>query len=104
MSEIKKITFEEAKRILDTKPESIMLDVREEEEFITGHAIDAVLFPVDDIDYTTASIILPEKQTPLLIYCRSGRRSAEAAEKLKNLGYTEIYDVGSLIGWPYGLE
>lgn len=104
MSEIKKITFEEAKRILDAKPESIMLDVREEEEFITGHAIDAVLFPVDDIDYTTASIILPEKQTPLLIYCRSGRRSAEAAEKLENLGYTEIYDVGSLIGWPYGLE
>lgn len=104
MSEIKKVTFEEAKRILDAKPESIMLDVREEEEFITGHAIDAVLFPVDDIDYTTASIILPEKSTPLLIYCRSGRRSAEAAEKLKNLGYTEIYDVGSLIGWPYGLE
>lgn len=104
MSEIKKITFEEAKRILDAKPESIMLDVREEEEFITGHAIDAVLFPVDDIDYTTVSIILPEKSTPLLIYCRSGRRSAEAAEKLKNLGYTEIYDVGSLIGWPYGLE
>ena len=104
MSEIKKVTFEEAKRILDAKPESIMLDVREEEEFITGHAIDAVLFSVDDIDYTTASIILPEKSTPLLIYCRSGRRSAEAAEKLKNLGYTEIYDVGSLIGWPYGLE
>lgn len=104
MSEINKVTFEEAKRILDAKPESIMLDVREEEEFITGHAVDAVLFPVDDIDYTTASIIIPDKATPLLIYCRSGRRSAEAAEKLKNLGYTEIYDVGSLIGWPYGLE
>lgn len=104
MSEINKVTFEEAKRILDAKPESIMLDVREEEEFITGHAVDAVLFPVDDIEYTTASIIIPDKTTPLLIYCRSGRRSAEAAEKLKNLGYSEIYDVGSLIGWPYGLE
>ncbi len=104
MSEIKKVTFEEAKEILDTRPESIMLDVREEEEYITGHAVDAVLFPVDDIDYTTASIILPEKNTPLLIYCRSGRRSAEAAEKLNALGYTELYDVGSLIGWPYGLE
>lgn len=104
MSDITKVTFEEAKRILDAKPESTMLDVREEEEFITGHAVDAVLFPVDDIDYTTASIIIPDKTTPLLIYCRSGRRSAEAAEKLKNLGYTEIYDVGSLIGWPYGLE
>ncbi len=104
MSEIRKITFEEAKEILDSRPESIMLDVREEEEYITGHAVDAVLFPVDDIDYTAASIILPEKDTPLLIYCRSGRRSAEAAEKLKSLGYTELYDVGGLIGWPYGLE
>ncbi|MDO4815270.1 MAG: rhodanese-like domain-containing protein [Bacillota bacterium] len=104
MSEIKKVSFEEAKRILDTKPESIMLDVREEEEYITGHAVDAVLLPVDDIDYTLASIVIPEKTTPLLIYCRTGRRSAEAAEKLKELGYTELYDVGGLIGWPYGLE
>jgi len=104
MAEIKKVSFEEAKRILDTKPEAIMLDVREEEEFITGHAVDAVLLPVDDIDYTTASIVLPDRDTPLLIYCRSGRRSAEAAEKLKALGYTELYDIGSLIGWPYGLE
>lgn len=104
MGEIRKVSFEEAKRILDEKPEALMLDVREEEEFVTGHAIDAVLYPVDDIDYTTAAIIIPDKTTPLLIYCRSGRRSAEAAEKLKKLGYTELYDVGSLIGWPYGLE
>ena len=104
MGEIRKVSFEEAKRILDEKPEALMLDVREEEEFITGHAIDAVLYPVDDIDYTSASIIIPDKTTPLLIYCRSGRRSAEAAEKLKKLGYTELFDVGSLIGWPYGLE
>lgn len=104
MAEIKKVSFEEAKAILDAKPEALMLDVREEEEYITGHAVDAVLFTLDDIDYTTASIIIPDKATPLLIYCRSGRRSAEAAEKLKALGYTELYDVGGLIGWPYGLE
>ena len=104
MADIIKVSFEEAKRILDEKPESLIIDVREEEEYITGHAVDAVLFPVDDIDYTTASIILPDKATPLLLYCRTGRRSAEAAEKLKELGYTELYDIGSLIGWPYGLE
>lgn len=104
MGEIRKVSFEEAKSILDAKPEAIILDVREEEEFITGHAENAVLFPVDDIDYTSASIILPDKSAPLLLYCRSGRRSAEAAQKLHELGYTELYDIGSLIGWPYGLE
>ena len=101
---ISKIGFEEAKRIIDSRPDALILDVREEEEYITGHAVNAVLFPVDDIDYTTASIILPDRSAPLLIYCRSGRRSKEAAEKLDGLGYTELYDLGSLIGWPYGLE
>ena len=104
MAEIRKVRFSKAKDILDTVPGAIMLDVREEEEFITGHAVNAVLFPVDDIDAFSASIIIPDKTVPLLIYCRSGRRSSEAAEKLSALGYTELYDVGSLIGWPYGLE
>ena len=46
----------------------------------------------------------PDKDRPYILYCRSGRRSAEAAHKLDELGYTQLYDVGSLIGWPYGLE
>lgn len=101
---IKKVSFEEAKKIIDSCPKCIIVDVREEEEYITGHAVDALLFPVDDIDSESASLLLPDKDTPLLLYCRSGRRSAEAADKLSDLGYTELYDVGSLIGWPYGLE
>ena len=101
---IKKISFAEAKELLDTRRDALMLDVREEEEYITGHAVDAVLFTLDGIDYTTASIIIPDKTTPLLVYCRTGRRSAEAVQKLDALGYTELYDVGGLIGWPYGLE
>lgn len=101
---IKKVSFEEAKEIIDSRPKCIIVDVREEEEYITGHAVDALLFPVDDIDSESASLLLPDKDTPLLLYCRSGRRSAEAADKLSDLGYTELYDVGSLIGWPYGLE
>ena len=101
---IKKVSFEEAKKIIDSCPKCIIVDVREEEEYITGHAVDALLFPVDDIDSESASLLLPDKDTPLLLYCRSGRRSAEVADKLSDLGYTELYDVGSLIGWPYGLE
>lgn len=99
-----KIDFERAKALLDGGEDCLMVDVREEEEYITGHATDALLFPVDDIDADSAALLLPDKNRPLILYCRSGRRSAEAAEKLSALGYTRLYDVGSLIGWPYGME
>lgn len=101
---IRKIDFAEAKEILDTQPDCIIVDVREEEEYITGHAVGALLFPVDDINDCSAMTLIPDKERPYILYCRSGRRSAEAAQKLDELGYTRLYDVGSLIGWPYGLE
>lgn len=100
----KKISFAEAKQILTAHPEAVLLDVREEEEYLTGHAIDAVLFPVDEISADSAAALLPDQNAPVLAYCRSGRRSREAAEKLASYGYREVYDIGSLIGWPYGLE
>ena len=101
---IQKITFAQAKALIDTLPALTLLDVREEEEYITGHAINAVLLPVDEITETTAAQTLPDKTTPVLVYCRTGRRSAEAAHKLSALGYRTVYDMGGLIGWPYGLE
>lgn len=101
---INHIDFENAHRLLSEKTDSVILDVREEEEYITGHAVGAALFPVDTIDERTAAELIPNKNAPLFIYCRSGRRSKIAAEKLSRLGYTEIYDIGSLSGWPYGLE
>ena len=81
-----------------------MLDVREEEEFINGHAMDAVLLPVDELTDETAMDAIPDLDTPVLVYCRSGYRSNVAAHKLAEYGYSRIYDIGSLIGWPYGLE
>ena len=99
-----KIDFERAKELLDSDKSCLMVDVREEEEYITGHAENALLLPVDDIDESSAAMLLPDKNRPIILYCRSGRRSAEASEKLSKLGYTKLYDVGSLIGWPYGME
>lgn len=101
---IEKVDFEKAKCLMEQFPKHVLLDVREEEEYITGHAINSLLFPVDDIDEQMAKILLPDKDVPILIYCRSGRRSKDAAQKLDKLGYTKLYDIGSLIGWPYGLE
>lgn len=100
---ITRVSFAQAKRLLDTLPEKVMLDVREEEEYITGHAVDAVLLPVGQISDETALDAIPSLDTPVLVYCRSGMRSNLAAHKLEELGYTEIYDIGGLVGWPYGL-
>ena len=101
---IEKVSFEKAKELMDALPEYILLDVREEEEYITGHAANSLLLPVDDIDESTAAMLLPDKNVPVLLYCRSGRRSKDAAHKLESMGYKTLYDIGSLIGWPYGLE
>ena len=101
---IRRITFAEARSLLDSRPDAVLLDVREEAEYITGHAVNAVLLPVDELTDETAMDVIPTLATPVLVYCRSGYRSNLAAHKLEDWGYTEIYDLGSLIGWPYGLE
>ena len=100
---IQRVDFAEAKRLLDTLPEKVLLDVREEEEYITGHAVDAVLLPVDQLTDETALDVIPSLDTPVLVYCRSGHRSSAAAHKLDEYGYTRVYDMGGLVGWPYGL-
>lgn len=98
------IDFTTAKQILDAEKNAVILDVREEEEYNTGHAEGALLFPLDEISSMTAAELIPDKDAPLLVYCRTGRRSRIAASRLQVLGYTRIYDMGSLAGWPYGLD
>ena len=99
-----RLTFEEAHRFLEQHREAVLLDVREEAEYITGHARDAELLPVDELNEESAGLVIGAKETPVLVYCRTGLRSREAAQKLEGLGYTEVYDMGGLVGWPYGLE
>ena len=99
---IKKLNFSEAHDMM-ARRDVVLLDVREEPEYITGHAIDAELLPVDEITADTAADLIPSKDTPVMVYCRTGRRSERAASILEDLGYREIYDMGGLVGWPYGL-
>ena len=101
---IQAISFQEGKHILDTYPGSVLLDVRTEDEYALEHAAGAKLLPLDDIEDTDLSEILPDKQARILIYCRTGRRSALAAAQLFDLGYPHLYDLGGLNGWPYGME
>ena len=100
----RKIGFAEADRLLRGDRRAVLLDVRTEEEYIAGHAVGAVLLPYDEITAETAARTVGAKDTPVLVYCRTGRRSAITARTLLRLGYTRVYDPGSLTGWPYGLE
>ncbi len=93
------LTAEEAKERLEANPDAILLDVRTQEEYDGGHIPGAVCFPNEDI---LPELPLPfEKDTEILVYCRSGRRSAEAAEKLKHMGYANVADFGGIQSWPY---
>ena len=95
-----KITSEEAKQMMDDGEAFILLDVRTEEEFEINRIEGAVLIPNYKIK-ERASAELPDKDARILIYCRSGRRSEQAAKDLITMGYTGIFDFGGIIGWPY---
>ncbi len=94
------ISAEEAKQMMEDNDEIIILDVRTEEEFALGHIKDALLIPDYELE-ERAEEQLKDKEATILVYCRSGRRSAQAAKTLNRLGYTSIYDFGGIIDWPY---
>ena len=97
------ISQEEAKAMMDTQV-VIILDVREQDEYDSGHIPGAVLLPVGTIDETTAAEVIPEKDSTVLVYCRSGNRSKTASAALAELGYTNIYEFGGINTWPYETE
>ena len=97
------ITAEEAKKIMDSGEEHIILDTREQDEFDEGHIPGAILIPYTEIE-NKAEEMLPDKDKLILVYCRSGRRSKIAAESLAKLGYTNVKEFGGIIDWPYDVE
>ena len=97
------ITQDQAKEIMDTEVGYTILDVRTEEEYDTGHIKTAICIPNETISENISSI-LPDKDQLILIYCRSGSRSKQAAQKLVNLGYTNIKEFGGIITWEYEIE
>ncbi|NLT58034.1 MAG: rhodanese-like domain-containing protein, partial [Clostridiales bacterium] len=95
-----KITAEEAKSRIDSGDALVVLDVRTKAEYEAGHIPGAVLLPNEHIS-SQALEQLPDLEAEILVYCRSGNRSAQAAKKLIKLGYTDVYDFGGIIDWPY---
>ncbi len=97
------ITQDEAKRIMAEEPGCIILDVRTIQEYNDGHIPGAVCIPNETIG-TEEIPELPDKDQPILVYCRSGRRSKEASEKLAALGYTGILEFGGILEWTGEVE
>ncbi len=97
----RKLTAEEAKQMLDDLPDALVVDVRTQEEYDAGHIEGALLVPNETIGDAQPEQ-LPELDAVLLVHCRTGVRSKQAAEKLLALGYTQVYDFGGIVDWPYG--
>ena len=100
VSTYEQITAEQAKTIMDTEKDYVIIDARTEEEFAEGHIENAILIPEYEIK-DRAEKELPDKDQLILIYCRSGRRSKIASDELVKLGYTNVKEFGGIIDWPY---
>jgi len=92
------ISQEEAKTMMLRDDGHVIVDVRRQDEYDSGHIPGAILIPNESIG-TEPPELLPDRDQIVLVYCRSGRRSKEAAQKLANMGYTNIYEFGGIIDW-----
>ena len=99
MMTYEKISPQEAKKRMDKETDVVILDVRTQEEYDSGHIKNAVCLPNEDI--LNEPDILPDKGQQILVYCRSGNRSKQAAQKLADMGYENVLEFGGILDWPY---
>ncbi|WP_125142598.1 rhodanese-like domain-containing protein [Clostridium transplantifaecale] len=97
-----KISAAEAKEMMD-QTEVTVVDVRTLQEYKEGHVPGAINIPNEEIQDTEPEL-LNDKDAMLLVYCRSGRRSKDASDKLVKMGYKNVYDFGGIIDWNYDTE
>ena len=101
--EPKHITQDEAKKIIASNPNAIILDVRTQEEYDKKHIPNALLVPIDDLKANDFSK-LPDKDATILVYCWTGRRAEDSAKILADKGYKNVSDFGGLIDWTGEVE
>lgn len=90
-----RISGSEARRLVQSG--ALLLDVRTPEEFAAGHLAGAVNIPLQTLDRRLAE--LGPKDRPIVVYCRSGHRSAHAREILRRAGFTAVHDLGAMSSW-----
>ena len=97
------ITMDDAVNMMAQETGYIILDLRRPDEFAAGHIPNAINVPNESIG-TDEIPELPDKNQLIMVYCRSGRRSKEASEKLVKLGYTNIVEFGGILDWKGEIE
>ena len=98
------ITQEEAKRMMEQENDYVIVDVRREDEYAEGHIPGAILIPNESIAEYEAPEELTDSDQIILVYCRTGRRSKEAADKLAKMGYSRVYEFGGIVDWDGEIE
>jgi len=99
-----RLSSEEAQKNMSTSKDYLILDVRTREEYAEKHIKNAINFPLDTISSDTAKKIIKNTDQKLFIYCRTGRRSQIASERLALLGYTNVIDFGGINDWKGEVE
>lgn len=96
-------SMKEVKADIDAGLDVQLIDVRLPQEYEEGHIPGAILLPLPNIDKSIVRI-LPNKNAVLYVYCRSGQRSSKACRLFKELGYTQVYNIGGIQHWEYPIE
>ncbi|WP_111947539.1 rhodanese-like domain-containing protein [Clostridium tetanomorphum] len=78
----------------------ILVDVRSSEEYKENHINNSISIPLESL-HEDIENEAPNKSTTIFVYCNSGNKSGKAAEMLDKLGYTNVYDLGGMVNWPY---
>lgn len=97
------VSSEEGQKMMEEETGYIILDVRRQDEYDEGHIPTAICVPNEEIG-TEKIEELPDKDQRIFVYCRSGRRSKEAAKKLADMGYTNIVEFGGILDWKGEIE
>ena len=98
------ISMDEAAKLMETEKDFILVDVRRPDEYKAGHIPGAVLLTNETITEESASRVLKNKNQKILVYCRSGQRSRDAAGKLSAMGYTNVVNIGGIMSWKGEIE
>ena len=102
-NEIRHVSMDDIVKIMDENKDYVIIDVRTPDEYKEGHIPNAINIPNETINETVYNK-LKDKNQLILIYCRSGSRSRQAAYKMQKLGYTNLVDFGGIINWKGKIE
>ncbi|MBQ4555672.1 MAG: protease inhibitor I42 family protein [Spirochaetaceae bacterium] len=100
----KSVSMDEGLKMMAESSDYILLDVRRPDEFASGHIPGAVLFTNELMTKEDAEKLLPNKNQRIFVYCRSGRRSKEASQKLVDYGYSNVIEIGGILDYKGDIE